>query len=91
VLRQGSVVVVEVSSGVAEAIALIDLRGLTQAEVSGVLNAFAAEYGISLQWSQVEVVTSNPALHGIVVSTNPAPGSPVNDGDIIEVRLGRAP
>jgi beta-lactam-binding protein with PASTA domain len=91
VLRQGSVVIVEISSGEAEAITLIDLRGLKQSEVSGALNFFSAQHGISVGWGLVEVVTSNPALHGIVVSTNPAPGSPVNDGDVIEVRIGRAP
>jgi membrane peptidoglycan carboxypeptidase len=91
VLRQGSVVIVEISSGEAEAITLIDLRGLKQSEVSGALNVFSAQHGISVGWGLVEVVTSNPALHGIVVSTNPAPGSPVNDGDVIEVRIGRAP
>ena len=83
--------IVEVSSGEAEAIALIDLRGLDQSEVSQALSDFSTLHGISVGWGLVEVVTSNPALHGIVVSTNPAPGSPVNDGDIIEVRIGRAP
>jgi len=91
VLRQGSLVTVEVSSGEAQAVGLPDLRGLTQAEVSAALSDFSAQTGISIGWGVIEVVTSNPALHGIVVSTNPAPGSPVNDGDVIEVRIGRAP
>jgi penicillin-binding protein 1A len=90
-LRQGSVVEVHISSGIAEAIQLIDLRGLSQDEVSDALAQFSIDTGISVGWGLVEVVTSNPALHGIVVSTNPAPGSPVDDGDIIEVRIGKAP
>lgn len=91
VMRQGSEVTVEVSSGEAPAIGLVDLRGLTQGEISGKLSEFAADTGISLAWGLVEVVTSNPALHGIVITTNPGAGSPVSDGETIEVHIGRAP
>ena len=90
-MRQGSEVTVEVSSGEAPATGLVDLRGLTEGEVSARLSEFGAETGIFLGWGLVEVTTSNPALHGIVVSTNPGPGATVNNGDIIEVHIGRAP
>jgi len=91
VMRQGSEVTVEISSGEAPATGLVDLRGLTQGEVSARLSEFGAETAIFLGWRLVEVVTSNPALHGIVVSTNPGPGAVVSNGDIIEVHIGRAP
>ncbi|MEZ5176520.1 MAG: transglycosylase domain-containing protein [Acidimicrobiia bacterium] len=87
-VRQGSRVEVQVSSGVAETVGLVDLRGLTQLEVTAKLSEFAAETGISLGWSLVEIPTSNAELHGIVISTNPAPGAAVSNGAIISVRIG---
>lgn len=90
-LRQGSQVIVQVSTGEAPAIELVDLRGLLPTQVADRLAEFTAETGIGVNWTLVEVETSNPSLHGIVVSTNPAPGSPVSDGQTIEVRVGKAP
>jgi membrane peptidoglycan carboxypeptidase len=90
-LRQGSEVIVQVSSGEAPAIALVDLRGLAPDQVADRLAEFATQTGVTLKWTLLEVVTSNPSLHGIVVSTNPAAGSPVADGQTIQVRVGRAP
>jgi membrane peptidoglycan carboxypeptidase len=90
-LRQGSDVIIQVSSGEAPSIALIDLRGLTPDQIADRLDEFATQTGVTLKWSIVDVETSNPSLHGIVVSTNPAAGSPVNDGQTIQVRVGRAP
>ncbi|MCZ7532512.1 MAG: transglycosylase domain-containing protein [Acidimicrobiia bacterium] len=90
-IKQGSEVLVEVSSGVAEVFGLPDLRGLSPGEVTSALSQFATDTGISLGWTLVEVETANAGLYGLVVSTNPAPGSPVAHGDIIEVRIGRAP
>ncbi len=90
-LRQGSSVAVQVSSGEAPAIELVDLRGLIPSQVPVRLAEFAAETGVTLNWTLVDVEISNPSLHGIVVSTNPAPGSAVNNGQTIEVRVGKAP
>ncbi len=90
-LRQGSEVIVQVSSGEAPAVVLIDLRGLTPNQIADRLDEFATLTGVTLKFTLVNVETSNPMLHGIVVSTNPVAGSPVNDGQTIEVRVGRAP
>lgn len=90
-LRQGSTVIVQVSSGVAPDVAFVDLRGLKPTEVPAALAAFKDLTGITLIWGLVEVVTTNPALHGIVVNTDPPGGAPVSDGDTIEVRVGKAP
>lgn len=89
-VKQGTEVVVEISSGVAGVFGLPDLRGLTPTEVTGTLSQFATDTGIVLGWALVEVGTDNPGLYGLVVSTNPAPGSPVTPGNVIEVRIGRA-
>lgn len=90
-LRQGSEVIVHVSSGEAPEISLLDLRGYLPSEINTAMAEFAAETGVSLNWTLIDVITSNPSLHGIVVSTNPAPGTPVSDGQVIEIRVGRAP
>jgi len=90
-LRQGSTVIVMVSSGVAPEVSFVDLRGLSPAQVPAALRAFKELTGISLRWGLVDVPTANPSLHGIVVSTNPAAGSPVSDGGTVEIRVGKAP
>ena len=90
-LRQGSTVIIEVSNGVAPELAMIDLRGLTPAQVTVRLSEFSQETGVPLSWSFTEIVTSNPAQHGVVVATNPSPGQPVGQNQSIEVQFGRAP
>ena len=90
-LRQGSTVIVQVSSGIAPDVAFVDLRGLKPSQIPAALVAFMELTGISLNWGLVDVTTANPSLDGIVVNTNPAPGSPVNPGDTIEVLVGKAP
>ena len=90
-LRQGTTVIVQVSSGIAPDVSFVDLRGLTPLQIPAALTAFKELTGITLTWERIDVITANPALDGIVVSTNPLQGSPVNDGDTIEVRVGKAP
>ncbi len=90
-LRQGSTVIVQVSSGIAPDVAFVDLRGLKPSQIPAALAAFRELTGISVTWALIEVTAPNPSLDGIVVSTNPAPGSPVNPGDTIEVMVGKAP
>jgi len=90
-LRQGSNVTVEVSTGIAPAISMIDLRGLPQSQVSNRIAQFAAEHGISVTWSLAQIVTSNPTLDGVVVTSTPAPGEPVVGGQSIVVKIGKSP
>lgn len=90
-LRQGSVVTIQVSNGIAPEIPMIDLRGLTATEVNTRLADFSDQAGIAISWTFTEIVTSNPAQHGVVVSTTPAPGTPVGQNQTIEVKFGRAP
>ena len=90
-MRQGSIVTVEVSNGIAPVISMIDLRGLPEDEVGARISQFATDNSISLTWSLLEVVTSNPTLNGIVIATTPNPGEPVAGGQNIVVRVGRSP
>ena len=70
---------------------MIDLRGLTAQQVSQRLAEFSEETGLSISWSFAEIVTTNPAQHGLVVTTNPLPGSPIGDNQSIVVTFGVAP
>jgi penicillin-binding protein 1A len=90
-LRQGSTVIVEVSTGIAPTISMIDLRGLPKNEVSNRISQFAIENGISVTWSFTDVVTSNPTLNGVVVTTTPLPGEPLVGGQNIIVKIGKSP
>jgi penicillin-binding protein 1A len=89
-LRQGSTVVVEVSSGIAPVISMIDLRGLPKDLVGDRISEFALSHGIALTWSITDAETPNPDLYGLVVMTTPAPGEPVVDGQNVVVRIGKA-
>lgn len=90
-MRQGSTVTVEESNGIAPVIVMIDLRGLPEIQVGDRLRQFALENGISITWLLVEVVTSNPTQHGVVVTTTPMPGGPVTGGQNIVVKIGKSP
>jgi penicillin-binding protein 1A len=90
-LRQGSTVIVEVSTGIASVIPMVDLRGAPKETVSARISEFAVDNGISLTWSLAEVLIADPALHGLVVTTTPLQGEPVVDGQNIVVKIGRIP
>ncbi len=83
--------VVEVSTGVASVIPMVDLRGAPKALVGDRIAEFAVDNGISLTWSLAEVSITDPALHGLVVTTTPAHGEPVVDGQNIVVKIGKSP
>ena len=86
----GATVVVEVSSGIAPVISMIDLRGLPKDIVGDRISEFALSNGIALTWSITDAETPNPDLYGLVVMTTPAPGEPVVDGQNVVVRIGKA-
>ncbi len=90
-MRQGSTVTVEESNGVAPVIVMTDMRGLPEAQVGDRLRQFALENGISITWSLIEVMTSNPTQHGVVVATTPMPGGPITGGQNIVVKIGKSP
>lgn len=90
-MRQGSTVRVEVSNGIAPLISMIDLRGLPRNQVGDRIAQFAVDNSITLTWSFTDVVTSNPTLNGLVVTTTPLPGNSVSGGQNIVVRIGKSP
>jgi len=90
-LRQGSSVTVEVSSGIAPEIAMIDLRGLMRSQASENLRSFRDSIGFDITWNFVDITVSSPASYGLVVSTTPLPGAPVGPSDTIAVNIGIAP
>jgi penicillin-binding protein 1A len=90
-LRQGSTVIIEVSTGVAPVVPMINLIGMPSDQVAGRISEFAIEHDISVSWTLVEVPISNPTLNGAVVSTNPPSGEPVVGGQIIVVNIGKIP
>jgi penicillin-binding protein 1A len=90
-LRQGSTVNVLVSSGVPEAVPAPDLVGTPLTDVTAALQDFRAETGIHLNWVVEYRSVGNPALWGIVIATDPAPGSTVQNDDSMKVYVGSQP
>jgi membrane peptidoglycan carboxypeptidase len=90
-LRQGSAVTIQVSNGIPPEVTMVDLRGLSATQANQRLGEFSEETGIAVTWSFAEIATTNPAQHGVVVSTTPAGGAPVGQGEEIVIRFGRAP
>ncbi len=90
-IRQGSTVIIDVSNGIPPEILMIDLRGSTPAQVNERLADYADETGLAFSWVFDQVVTTNPAQHGLVVGTTPAPGTPIGPGQEVVVRFGTAP
>jgi len=90
-MRQGSTVTVEVSNGVAPIILMVDIRGTPESDVAIRISQFAADNGITVSWSLVEVPIVNPTQNGLVVSTLPAPGQSVAGGQTIIVNIGKSP
>lgn len=90
-IRQGSTVMIQVSSGIAPEVTMIDLRGLAPALVNERLAEFSDEQDLAITWTFTDIVTTNPAQHGRVVTSTPGPGAPIGQNQAIEVRVGRAP
>jgi penicillin-binding protein 1A len=90
-IRQGTPVVIEVSNGVTPEFPMIDLRGLTPAQVSLRMAEFNHESNLDVSWSFAEIATTNPAQHGTVVGSNPPAGTPIGKSQAITVQIGKAP
>lgn len=90
-LRQGSTVIIEVSTGVAPVVPMVNLIGVPRDQVAGRISEFAIEHDFSVSWTLVEVPISDPTLSGVVVSTIPASGEPVVGGQVIVANIGKIP
>ncbi len=90
-LQQGASVTVLVSTGVPPVILAPDLLGLPLDDVTAALQDFENETGIRLDWSVEYLAVENAELWGIVVRTEPPPGSVITEGDSIKVIVGAQP
>ncbi len=89
-VKEGTEVVITVSSGVAPAQNMIDLRGMTPDDASAALRAFRDSAGFDFSWNMVDVGIADPTLYGLVVTTTPPPGAKIGPGATIDVLIGRA-
>ncbi len=85
-VTQGGVVTVRFSSGVPPE--LIDLRGLTLADVEAAITLFNEESGLNLLWTIENVPTDEPSVLGRVIGTNPPAGSLVEAEQLIVILIG---
>jgi penicillin-binding protein 1A len=89
--KQGSTVLVEVSSGIPPTAPLLDLSGLSLSEVSAALVQFEQETGVALGFSVRFEETENPELVDKVIRTEPGPGAIVTYEQSIVLYVGEEP
>ena len=85
-VTQGGVVTVRYSSGVPPA--MIDLTGLTLADMEAAINTFNEESFLDLNWVIQNVPTDEPSVLGRVIGTNPAAGALVEPGQTVTILVG---
>ena len=85
-VTQGGVVTVRYSSGVPPT--LIDLAGLSLAEVEAAFDAFNEESGLNLSFTIENVPTDEPSVLGFVIGTNPPAGALVEADQVIVIYVG---
>ncbi|MGI9665488.1 MAG: transglycosylase domain-containing protein [Acidimicrobiia bacterium] len=90
-VRQGTPITIQVSNGLPPEVPMPDLRGFTASEAVQRLNSYMIATGIEVTWTFDEIITTNPAQHGVVVSTAPGAGTPIGTGQEILIRFGTAP
>ncbi len=85
-VSQGSLVTVTYSSGIPPQ--LIDLRGLSLADVEAAITNFNDASGLELSWTIENVPTDEPSALGRVIRTNPPAGSLVSPGQLVVIYIG---
>jgi beta-lactam-binding protein with PASTA domain len=90
-LRQGSTVNVLVSNGAPVPIAGPDLVGKPVGDVTSILEDYFNRTGIRIGWDVEYRAVEDAGLWGIVIATDPAPRTPMEDGDTIRVFVGEQP
>jgi len=70
---------------------MIDLRGLSVEQATLRLEEFRDVVAQPITWTFNDIIVSNPASIGTVISTTPGRGSPVGPNESIIVRIGVAP
>ncbi len=85
-MRQGTTVVITVSSGVAPE--LPDFVGLSLFDIDTEMEDFNAATGLELTWTIQGLPATNPNLWNVVVGTIPGGGSTPSPGTEIQFFVG---
>ncbi len=88
---QGDEVTLSVSTGLPPTAPLPDFSNMTIEQVVAALDQFQQDTGVALTFTTQQVVTADPSLYGVVLSSSPAPGFVVTYGDPITLFVGAAP
>ncbi|HEX6147287.1 MAG TPA: transglycosylase domain-containing protein [Acidimicrobiia bacterium] len=87
-VRQGSFVTIYVSTGELPVGPLPNLTGLTMEEAVEIMSAFELDTGVKANLTQQEIGTTNQALVGRIVQTNPPPATEVQGEINVIVFIG---
>jgi membrane peptidoglycan carboxypeptidase len=90
-VRQGSFVTVYISTGEIPVGAVPNLQGLTFDEAVEIVRSFELDSGVLVNLIQAEAPTTDPAMVGRIVATEPPPGTPVQGAIDIVARVGVIP
>jgi len=85
-LKQGEVVKLEVSNGLAPEVEMVDLVGLSSGEAVAILTALREATEIDFTWELVTVPVSNPAQRDQVLATRPEEGGMLTEGTVVVIR-----
>ena len=88
-LTQGNFVTIFVSTGETPVGSLPDLRGMTVEEANDVIREFELTSGVTITWSTQTVSTNDPNLDGLIVNTNPAPGTSIEGSAQVVFMIGQ--
>ncbi len=86
---QGTVVVIEVSTGKPAEAPMVGLRGLTVEQVIEALRVFEEETGVALSFNLQYVDTTNPSYADKVLYTTPDTWVIVNSDTVVTIFVGR--
>ncbi|HJR91027.1 MAG TPA: transglycosylase domain-containing protein [Acidimicrobiia bacterium] len=87
----GTPVVISVSNGEPPVGELPDLTGLTMEGAAEVLRTFEEETGVLVNLVRVDQPTNKPNQIGVIIATDPAPGSEVAYGVVVNAAVGVPP
>jgi penicillin-binding protein 1A len=87
-VAQGDEVTLSVSTGLPPKAPLPDFTNMTVEQVVAALDQFKQDTGVELTFTTQQVITAEPSLYGVVLTTSPAPGFVVTYGDPITLFVG---
>jgi penicillin-binding protein 1A len=87
-VRQGSFVTIYISTGEIPVAPLPSLLGLTFDQAVEAVRAYEIETGVRVNLIQSEVPTTNPAQVGVILATEPPPGTVIQGAVDVIARIG---